>query len=71
MALTLRNAQAAEQAFREVVTLDPQRAEAWPMLVQLAQINRGPEAARVVLQEALDRLPDDPNLLQLSQQFGR
>ncbi|WP_050603428.1 cytochrome c3 family protein [Ruegeria sp. 6PALISEP08] len=70
MALTLRNAPAAEQAFREVVTLDPQRGEAWPMLVQLAQINRGPDAARMVLSEALNLLPNDPNLQQLSQQLG-
>ncbi|NOD67339.1 cytochrome c3 family protein [Ruegeria sp. HKCCD7303] len=70
MALTLRNAPAAEQAFREVVTLDPQRGEAWPMLVQLAHINRGPGAARAVLREALELLPNDPNLQQLSQQLG-
>ncbi|WP_120635501.1 cytochrome c3 family protein [Ruegeria sp. EL01] len=69
MALTFRNALAAEQAFREVVTLDPQRDGAWPMLVQLAQINRGPDAAREVLREALDWLPQDPNLLQLSTQL--
>ncbi len=70
MALSFRNAPAAEQAFREVVTLDPQRVEAWPMLVQLAHLNRGPDAARAVLQEGLQRLPDDPALRQLLQQFG-
>ncbi len=70
MALTFRNAPAAERAFREVVTLDPQRAEAWPMLVQLAQINRGPDAAREVLIEGLGRIPDDPNLQELSRQIG-
>ncbi|TMV09160.1 hypothetical protein FGK63_05055 [Ruegeria sediminis] len=66
MALTLRNAEAAERAFREVVSMDPQRAEAWPMLVQLAQINGGPAAARSVLREALDILPDDPTLQRLA-----
>lgn len=70
MALSLRNAPAAERAFREVVSLDPQRAEAWPMLVQLAQINRGPDAARAVIQEGLQRIPDDSALQQLSQQLG-
>jgi HEAT repeat protein len=70
MALTFRNAPAAERAFREVVTLDPQRVEAWPMLVQLAQINRGPQAAREVLQEGLQRIPNDPNLQELSRQLG-
>lgn len=71
MALTFRNAPAAERAFQEVVTLDPQRAEAWPMLVQLAQINRGPQAARDVLEQGLEIIPEDPNLLQLKQQLGR
>ncbi len=70
-ALTLRNAQAAEKAFREVVTLDPQRSEAWPMLVQLAHINRGPQAAIATLDEALSILPDDPNLMQLARDMGR
>nr|WP_217359415.1 multiheme c-type cytochrome [Ruegeria arenilitoris] len=70
MALTFRNAPAAERAFREVVTLDPQRAEAWPMLVQLAQINRGADAARDVLQEGLEVLPDDPGLLQIKAQLA-
>ncbi len=71
LALSLRNAQAAEGAFREVVLLDPQRAEAWPMLVQLAHINRGPQAAVAVLDEALSLLPNDPNLNQLASQYGR
>ncbi len=71
LALTLRNAEAAERAFREVVTLDPQRAEAWPMVVQLAHINRGSQAALAALEEALAQLPDDPNLLQLSRDMGR
>lgn len=71
MALTFRNAAAAEQAFQEVVALDPQRAEAWPMLVQLAQINRGPQAARDVLERGLKIIPEDPNLLQLKEQLGR
>ncbi|WP_170570438.1 multiheme c-type cytochrome [Ruegeria atlantica] len=71
MALTFRNAPAAERAFREVVTLDPQRVEAWPMLVQLAQINRGPDAALAVLVEGLEILPEDPGLLQLKSQLSR
>jgi len=70
MALTLRNAPAAERAFREVVELDPQRAEAWPILVQLAQINRGPDAARAVLREGLSRVPDHPELVDLLLQLG-
>lgn len=71
MALTLRNLEAAESAFRQVVLLDPQREEAWPILVQLTQLNRGPEAAYIVLQEALNMLPESPALLELKQQFDR
>ncbi|SLN09864.1 multiheme c-type cytochrome [Ruegeria meonggei] len=70
MALTFRNSQAAERAFREVVSLDPQRAEAWPMLVQLVQINRGNAAARDVLREGLELVPEHPALLQLRTQIG-
>lgn len=69
MALTMRNAQAAEQAFSEVVDMDPQRAEAWPMLVRLAHINRGPEAARDVLERGLGVVPDHPELLRLQQEL--
>lgn len=71
LALTMRNAQAAERAFREVVEMDPQRAEAWPMLVQLAHINGGPRAARRVLKEALEKVPGDPSLLQLQEELSR
>ncbi|GAB5439125.1 tetratricopeptide repeat protein [Falsiruegeria mediterranea] len=71
LALTMRNAQAAERAFREVVEMDPQRAEAWPMLVRLAHINGGPQAARRVLIEALNTVPGDPALLQLQEELSR
>lgn len=70
MALSTRNFRAAEAAFREVVRLDPQRAEAWSVLVRLAEAVRGPEAARAVLREALDQVPTDPGLLRLRAQFG-
>ncbi|GAA6158060.1 multiheme c-type cytochrome [Ruegeria sp. HU-ET01832] len=71
MALTFRNAPAAERAFREVIQLDPQRAEAWPILVQLVQLNSGTEAALDVLSQGLDRVPDHPDLLQLQRQLIR
>ena len=71
MALTLRNSVAAEQAFREVVEMDPQREEAWPMLVQLTQINSGAAAALAVLDEGLKLLPNSAALQDLSRQFGR
>lgn len=71
MALTMRNFAAAEQAFREVVQLDPQRAEAWAVLVRLASAIRGPQAAAQVLDEALRKLPDDPQLRQMAAELGR
>ena len=70
MALTMRNFPAALRAFGEVVRLDPQRVEAWSMLVRLTAEIEGPDAARAVLRRALDRLPNDPNLLQLGGQIG-
>lgn len=70
IALTYRDAQAAERAFREVVRLDPQRAEAWPMLVRLSHINGGVDRARQVLNEGLQQIPNDPELLRLKGELG-
>jgi hypothetical protein len=69
MALSTRNFQAAQAAFGQVVALDPQRVEAWSMLVRLTEAIEGPAAARLVLDEALARVPDDPGLLGLGQQL--
>ncbi|WP_146345307.1 multiheme c-type cytochrome [Phaeobacter marinintestinus] len=71
MALTFRNAEAAERAFGEVVRMDPQRAEAWPMLVRLTQITRGPDAARAVLRDGMKAVPDNPELLRLWEELNR
>ncbi|MCZ0962358.1 multiheme c-type cytochrome [Paracoccus benzoatiresistens] len=62
VALATRNIPAAESAFREVTRLDPQRAEAWIMLVRLAAATSGDEAARQVLTEALAAVPKDRTL---------
>lgn len=70
IALTLRDAKTAERAFREVVRLDPQRREAWRMLVRLTQLSRGAPAARAILDDALRRVPGDPELLRLKSQLG-
>ncbi len=69
LALSLRNPPAAERAFREVVHLDPQRSEAWTMLVRIADVLRGRQAARQVLEEALEKLPADPSLQALASQL--
>lgn len=71
MALTFRNFEAARGAFREVVRLDPQRAEAWTMLVRLSAAIEGPRAGAQVLDEALRKLPDDPQLRQMATELGR
>jgi predicted CXXCH cytochrome family protein len=70
-ALTLRNFPAALQAFKEVVRLDPQRADAWVMLVRLTDALDGPEAAGRVLRRAVDKVPGDPGLMRLMGQIGR
>ncbi len=68
-ALTLRNFGAARDAFRQVVSMDPQRVEAWDMLIRLAAAIDGNDSARLVLEEALDVLPDDPSLNAIAAQF--
>ena len=70
MALTMRNFEAAAGAFREVVDMDPQRVEAWSILVRLTSAMQGPDAARQVLRQALIQVPDDPTLNQLRATLG-
>lgn len=70
MALTMRNATAAKAAFDQVVRMDPQRADAWSMLVRLTRIVDGDRGARAVLREALGRVPRDPALLRLQAELG-
>ncbi|MEM0949177.1 MAG: multiheme c-type cytochrome [Pseudomonadota bacterium] len=61
IALTRRNMQAATRAFREVVSLDPQRAEAWRMLARITEAVEGRAAAGSVLEEAFQFTdPNDP-----------
>ncbi len=70
VALATRNIPAAEGAFREVTRLDPQRGEAWVMLVRIAAATRGAEVARQVLSEALAALPDDATLRLLKDELA-
>ena len=65
MALTMRNFDAAVGAFQQVVELDPQRIEAWRILVRLTDALQGPKAARQVLKQAMARVPGDPVLIDL------
>ncbi len=65
MALTFRNIPAAKRAFREVVRMDPQREEAWVMLVRIAAAVDGREATLAILEEALSKVPDSQALNEL------
>lgn len=69
MALTTRNMPAARGAFREVVAMDPQRTDAWAMLVRIAAATEGAAAARGVLDEALAENPEDPTLMQYDREL--
>ena len=71
MALTTRNFQAAIAAFGEAARLDPQRAEAWSILVRLTHATEGPIAALRILRKARGYLPGDPGLLQLQGEIDR
>lgn len=64
-ALGMRNMQAAEAAFREAVSLDPQLAQAWTMIVRIRQAAGNRAAARKALEEALAANPGNPTLLDL------
>lgn len=70
IALTMRNFPAAAGAFREVVALDPQRVDAWSMLIRIAAATEGEVAARRVLDRALAANPHDATLLGYAQEFG-
>ncbi|MEM8730233.1 MAG: multiheme c-type cytochrome [Pseudomonadota bacterium] len=71
LALTQRNFPAASAAFRQVVDMDPQRGDAWVMMVRIAEATEGTDAARAILDEALGSLPDDPGLKALDRQIPR
>ncbi|MEX0286429.1 MAG: multiheme c-type cytochrome [Paracoccaceae bacterium] len=70
MALQSRNTQAAESAFRETLRLDPQRSDAWSILIRLIHATRSLDEARVVLRQGLAVMPADPVLLELQRQMG-
>jgi len=61
-ALTMRNIPGAQRAFREVVRMDPQREDAWVMLVRIADAMQGPQAAGQIVEEALQFLPGSDTL---------
>jgi hypothetical protein len=68
-ALVLRDVASAQRAFREAVTLDPQLAQEWVMLIRISAATGDMAGARAVAAEALARLPDDPSLRELAAQL--
>ena len=70
-ALTLRNLRAAEAAFREAVSLDPNLVDAWRMLVRIRAAVGDERKARQTIQEALRHNPTDLDLLFLEDDIGR
>jgi predicted CXXCH cytochrome family protein len=69
-ALVMRNPQAAEQAFRETVRLDPQMVVAWTMIVRILTAVGDRNGARKALENALAANPSDEGLRSLSKAFG-
>ncbi len=64
-ALVLRNPRAAENAFRETVRLDPQRVEAWAMIVRILAATGDLDGARVALDDPLAANPSSEVLRSL------
>lgn len=54
---------AASVEMRALVSEDPTRVALWQQLYRIAQIENGSEAARAVLAEALEAVPESPTLL--------
>jgi len=68
--LTTRDFAFAERSFREAVRLDPQRSDAWVMLIRLAEATRGTESAQAVALEALEANPGDLTILDFAAALG-
>lgn len=69
VALTLRNIQAAEQAFQEAARQDPQLLDAWIMLIRIRAAVGDLQGARSVLKQAMASNPGSEELDALSKQF--
>lgn len=68
-ALVMRNLQAAEAAFREAVRLDPQRVEAWTMIIRILAAVGNQAGARQASEDALLANPRNEVLLELSERL--
>lgn len=69
LALTMRNFPAALAAFSETAALDPQRIEAWDIVIRVKIAIDDLPGARATVAEALAANPDDPLLLDYQRQL--
>jgi hypothetical protein len=69
-ALSSRNFDLAETAFREAVSLDPQLVDGWVMIIRIRAALNDPAGAGAALEEAEAANPGDPTLRQLRSQLG-
>jgi hypothetical protein len=69
-ALVMRNPRAAEAAFREAVRLDPQRVEAWQMIVRIRAAVGDRAGALKAAEDALAVNPEDAALRSFHEQLG-
>jgi len=67
--LTVRNFEAAAVAFGEAVRLDPQRADAWSMIVRINEALGRRDEAKVALAQALKANPGNAELRELEAQL--
>jgi predicted CXXCH cytochrome family protein len=68
-ALVMRNPQAAEAAFREAVRLDPQRVEAWAMIIRILAAVGNETGALRASEDAIAANPTNETLLMLKKQL--
>ena len=70
VALTLRSYQAASQAFKRAVEMDPQLVDGWVILIRIqAALGKTTEARNLLLQ-ALQNNPDSYQIEQLAASMG-
>ncbi len=69
-ALAVRDVKAAEGAFREAVRLDPQRVDAWTMIIRILAATGDISGARHAADKALAANPSDATLKSFRDQLG-
>ncbi len=70
-AMVFKRFRAAEQAFSEAVRLDPQRVDAWIMIVRLRAAQGETAGATKALRDAVAANPDDARLSNFLKDFRR